>query len=136
MAVLFIWISWKEKDRSISASPTKYCKRILEVQSTLDSLVTFWCILRTDGRTLCSSPGTAGGTRRASSPQLRCCLLSPPDPEKRFETNKLAELPETKVKCKCAPFRLSCRLTCWCLETGYSSLTSSLGLYCASDSLR
>lgn len=136
MAVLFIWISWKKKHRRFSASPTKYCWRILDVQCKLDSLVTFWCILRTDGRTLCFSPGTAGGTRRASSPQHRCCLLSPPDPEKRFKTKKLVELPETKVKCRCAPLQLSCLLTCWCLETGYSSLTSSLGLYCASDSLR
>lgn len=50
------------------------------------SLVTFECILHKDGRTLCSSLGTAGGTRRVSSPRLRCCLLSPPDPIRRFTT--------------------------------------------------
>lgn len=47
------------------------------------SLVKFWCILHTGGRTLCSSPGTAGGTRTASSPRPLCCLLSPPGPKKR-----------------------------------------------------
>lgn len=39
------------------------------------------CTPRTVCRTLGSSPGTAGGTREASSPQLRCCPPSPPDPE-------------------------------------------------------
>lgn len=43
--------------------------------------VRFWCTPRTVGRTLGSSPGTAGDTRGASCRQLRCCPPSPPDPE-------------------------------------------------------
>lgn len=39
-----------------------------------------WCTPRTAGRIRGSSPGTAGGTRGASSPQPQCCPPSPPDP--------------------------------------------------------
>lgn len=49
--------------------------------------VRFWCTPRTGGRTLGSSPGTAGDTRGASCPQLRCCPPSPPDPEHRHNAS-------------------------------------------------
>lgn len=39
-----------------------------------------WCTPRTAGRIRGSSPGTAGGTRGASSPRPQCCPPSPPDP--------------------------------------------------------
>lgn len=51
----------------------------------------FWCTPHTAGRTLCFSPGTAGGTRRASSQQLQCCLLSPPDPEEKHSQKVAGE---------------------------------------------
>ena len=45
--------------------------------------VMFWCTPHTAGRTLGSSPGTAGDTRAASCPQLQYCPPSPPGPEQQ-----------------------------------------------------
>lgn len=89
MAVLFIWISWKQ-DKSL-ATLCKYSSRNTWLRSGENSPVMFWCTPRTAGRTLCFSPGTAGGTRRASSQQLRCCLLSPPGPEEKHSQKVAGE---------------------------------------------
>lgn len=57
-----------------------------------------WCTPRTAGRTLGSSPGTAGGTRAASSPQPRCCPPSPPDPEATTAATKPGQLSSPQKK--------------------------------------
>lgn len=60
-----------------------YCTVSYGVEMWCSVPVRFWCTLRTVCRTLGSSPGTAGDTRGASSPQLQYCPPSPPGPEKQ-----------------------------------------------------